>query len=320
MPKSDNIILNCSKCSSAIHKGARHLSCFLCESSTHREYVDSPATVIDNIMKPSSPFAFVCTKCKSSKLAKKSSGYISQKKQKSQQSIECDVKPSDQTDFLQSKFSGLQPNDVSLTTILEHIKLLQDSFQSISMEHARMSSTVKILESNYGAISGTLVRNGSTHSMSTTSAYSSCGTSFNFPYKNAPNFAQTDQHLQCTEFTQIPPNDSQNQAAFTIEAIPHDDTRHTPHLNCEDSFETGTIKKIGVPSCDPNQIVNEMINRNRWLHIKFFRIDRIYKTASSYTNSYNCIATFDMQAYQDCINHGALIFAKHTCKLYNHTQ
>lgn len=200
---------------------------------------------------------------------------------------------------------------------------LYSSIETISIQQTRIANMVQDLSIHSGSISNTFIGSSGRNSIHTTShtgsSSSSGQTTFKFHHKSAKNSVHSDDDTEVIEINQLPSFDSQNISSFTIEALHSDDTQFITDDNSDLSRDAGTIKIIEVPSSNVNEIVKNLIERNRWLHLKYFRIGKLYQTASSFTNSFNCIATLDLKVHQACIEQGKLVFPRIICKLYNYT-
>lgn len=81
---------------------------------------------------------------------------------------------------------------------------------------------------------------------------------------------------------------------------------------------TSKLKIIGVPTNDAQRFTDLLIARNQWLKLKYLYIDRIYKTETSFKNSFNYIVTIDNAAFQQITDFGQLNFGKCRCVIYHH--
>lgn len=81
---------------------------------------------------------------------------------------------------------------------------------------------------------------------------------------------------------------------------------------------TSKLKIIGAPTDDPKCFTDLLIEKNMWLTLKYSYIDRVYKTETSFKNSYNYIITVDNAAFRKIIDFGQLNFGRCRCKIYHY--
>lgn len=82
---------------------------------------------------------------------------------------------------------------------------------------------------------------------------------------------------------------------------------------------TGMLQIIGARTNDPTVFTKQLIERNRWLQLKYLHINSIYKTEFSFSNSYNFIVTLDAAAHQACLDFGSLQLSNR-CNIYDYSQ
>lgn len=111
----------------------------------------------------------------------------------------------------------------------------------------------------------------------------------------------------------LPAVDPTNIAQFTIT----DDIQPSEETTNDMKEFTAQLKIIGAPTNNVVHFANRLISNNRWLQIKYLRVDEVYKTSRSYTNSHNFIVTLDKEAHQKCIEFGQLSFARNICRIYD---
>lgn len=98
----------------------------------------------------------------------------------------------------------------------------------------------------------------------------------------------------------------------------------TSELNWEirqsDDYEyyTSKLKIIGAPTDDPKRFTDLLIAKNRWLKLEYLYIDQIYKTETSFRNSFNYIVSIDNAAFQQINDFGQLNFGKCRCTIHHY--
>lgn len=119
------------------------------------------------------------------------------------------------------------------------------------------------------------------------------------------------------DIAQLPSINSQNMSEYTFEA--QSSAEDSPAINSNEysSKMTGTVKIIGVPTDKVTNFASRLITQNRWLTVKYIRIDNVYQTPSSFSHSFNYIVTLDYAAYQACIENCHLSFYRNVCNVFN---
>lgn len=284
--------------------------------------------IIDQIVKPSPEFIFLCVNCRNdfpnnfrhNPIAKQPQNLNSIATQNDVKTSTCEHSAE------QFRHSGdcqsytelsSPPSQTTLNNILAEQIRFAKLLESTSAEYIRLA---KLMESQFSRTKSycqIVVSNASSGSNSTssnevfhdaTSIHQESHTTITF----SPHQSTSEIPNRVFDLHNLPTINYQNMDEYSM-------LLHTPDERTliDYGIKTRTLKIIGVPTTSIELFTRQLPSKNMWINLKYIRVDRIYKTARSYSKSWNYILTLDHEAHQEICDTRKVIICESYCKAFD---